>query len=114
MEHVMHLYPTPFSMIKSGAKTIELRLYDEKRRGIAPGDTIRFHNAEDPDQTILTRVLELYVFESFEALYRQLPLLSCGYTPDDISGASPKDMEAYYSPEAQKRYGVVGIRIAVI
>ena len=30
----MNLAPSPFEMIKSGEKTIELRLYDEKRRAV--------------------------------------------------------------------------------
>lgn len=114
MEHTMNLNPSPFSMIKSGAKTIELRLYDEKRRRIAPGDTIRFHNSENAGETILARVSELYVFDTFEELYEKLPLLECGYTEANVCNASPKDMEKYYSPEMQKQYGVVGIRIAVI
>ena len=40
MEHTMQLNPVPFAMIKSGQKTIELCLYDEKRQKIAIGDTI--------------------------------------------------------------------------
>ncbi|MBQ1852397.1 MAG: ASCH domain-containing protein, partial [Lachnospiraceae bacterium] len=38
----MQLQPEPFDLIKSGAKTIELRLYDEKRRKIRIGDEIVF------------------------------------------------------------------------
>lgn len=33
-EHIMKLKPSPFEMIRSGKKTIELRLYDEKRKSI--------------------------------------------------------------------------------
>ena len=40
----MKLHPAPFEMIKSGKKTIELRLYDEKRRKIKVGDEIIFTN----------------------------------------------------------------------
>lgn len=114
MEHRMNLNPSPFSLISDGVKTIELRLYDEKRRKIAPGDTIRFYNIENAGETILTKVTELYVFGTFDELYEKLPLLECGYTEDDIYRASAKDMNKYYSPERQKQFGVVGIRIAVI
>lgn len=110
----MNLYPVPFFKIKSGVKTIELRLYDEKRRKVAVGDTIRFINTENAGETVLTRVEELFVFDSFDELYEKLPLLECGYTKDDVQGASPRDMDAYYSAERQKLYGVVGIRVAVI
>ena len=42
--HNMKLNPYPFEMIKSGQKTIELRLLDEKRQLIKVGDTIVFTN----------------------------------------------------------------------
>ena len=45
-EHIMKLHPEPFAKIKDGSKTIELRLYDEKRQRISIGDTIRFINTE--------------------------------------------------------------------
>ena len=34
------------------------------------------------------------------------------YTEADVDAASPADMDAYYSKEAQQRYGVVGIELA--
>ncbi|MBQ2255674.1 MAG: DUF3850 domain-containing protein, partial [Clostridia bacterium] len=46
MTHYMKLRPHPFAMIKSGKKTIELRLLDEKRRQIALGDTLIFINTD--------------------------------------------------------------------
>ena len=111
MTHSMKLTPSPFAMIKDGQKTIELRLYDDKRRKIKIGDKIIFTNTET-NETLEVEATGLYVFSSFEELYRELPLLECGYTKDDIDSASPSDMDVYYSPEEQSRYGVVGIRIA--
>ena len=46
MTHSMQLTPSPFQMIKEGTKTIELRLFDEKRRKIQIGDIIEFSNTE--------------------------------------------------------------------
>lgn len=57
--------------------------------------------------------MELYAFDSFDELYRNLPLLECGYTEENVDVASPSDMERYYSKEEQSRYGVVGIRIVL-
>lgn len=113
MTHTMQLQPSPFEMIRNGTKTIELRLFDEKRKKIRIGDTISFTNTVSKE--ILTvKVLELYVFDSFETLYSQLPLPECGYTEDDVATASPEDMKAYYPEELQKQYGVVGIRVALL
>ena len=114
MEFTMKLNASPFEMIESGRKTIELRLYDEKRRRIAVGDTIRFMLVGGESKVLLAEVKELYVFPSFEELYQALPLTACGYTADTVIHASPKDMLAYYPPEQEKKYGVVGIKIEVI
>ena len=47
MTHYMNLASLPFEQIVSGAKTIQLRLYDEKRQAVSEGDTIIFTNLAD-------------------------------------------------------------------
>ncbi len=113
MEHRMSLRPIPFGMIKSGQKTVELRLFDEKRAAIRVGDTLRFCCTEG-GEPLFARVITLHRFSSFSALYAALPLLKCGYTEEDIATAAPSDMDEYYSPEEQRLYGVVGIELCVI
>ncbi len=110
--HHMNLYAEPFEKIKSGRKTIELRLWDEKRQKIKVGDTIVFTNTADGEK-LKTTVLELHRFESFEEMYRVLPLLKCGYTEQNVNEAKASDMEKYYSVGEQMKYGVVGIEISV-
>lgn len=110
--HHMKLHAEPYEMIKSGEKTIELRLFDEKRRQINVGDTIAFTNTRS-GETMQATVKKLHRFASFEELYQKLPLLKCGYTDADIHTAHPSDMQAYYSAEEQETYGVVGIELAV-
>ena len=108
--HSMKLHPLPFAMIKSGKKTIELRLFDEKRQLLRAGDVIVFTNTAT-GETLQATVLKLHRFDSFEDLYKTLPLLQCGYTAEDIDTAHPSDMEQYYSAEEQQTYGVVGIEL---
>ena len=110
MTHNMNLNPEPFAMIKAGHKTIELRLWDEKRQAIQIGDTIVFHHTETGELLSAT-VLKLHIFKSFAELYQSLPLLQCGYTPEDVESADPADMNLYYPPEVQEKYGVVGIEM---
>ena len=107
----MKLQSSPFEMIRSGRKTIELRLFDEKRKLISIGDEIEFVSSSDSTISLDCRVIALHKFDSFEDLYASLPLLQCGYTENDISTASPCDMDVYYSIEDQKKYGVIGIEI---
>ena len=42
MLHKMKLNESPFERIKNGTKTIEFRLYDEKRQQVKVGDQIEF------------------------------------------------------------------------
>ena len=113
-EHVMNLTPAPMQEIRTGNKTIELRLNDEKRKQISVGDTIKFINTGDPIVPLRVKVVDLFLFSSFAELYDNLPLLNCGYNEDNINTASPEDMEMYYSREKQNKYGVVGIEISLL
>ena len=106
----MNLHSSPFEKIKSGEKTIELRLFDEKRQKINPGDKIVFTN-NTTGETLTKTVVKIHCFDTFEELYKALPLLQCGYTAEDVDTAHPSDMEAYYSAEQQQKYGVVGIEL---
>ena len=110
--HNMKLDPDPFMMIRSGQKTIELRLFDEKRRQIKPGDEIVFTD-NSTGETIRTTVIKLHRFKTFEEMYNALPLLKCGYTEENVTEAKPSDMERYYSSEKQEKYGVVGIELVL-
>ena len=113
MLHNMKLKPAPFEMIKSGRKTIALRLYDEKRQLIKASDEIVFTNTIT-GETLQTKVLKLHRFDSFAELYKSLPLLQCGYTSENVGSATPADMEQYYSVDEQELYGVVGIELILI
>nr|WP_314073833.1 hypothetical protein [uncultured Granulicatella sp.] len=72
---------------------------------------IRFDLPIPRTQTTLCEVVGLHVFKNFTELYENLPLLQCGYTPDDVDNAHPDDMLTYYSKEKQAQYGVVGIEL---
>ena len=114
MKHIMKLNEQPFKMIQSENKSIELRLYDEKRRLVSVGDEIEFFCASDNEMRILSRVVAMHTFSSFKELYEGLPLLKCGYTVKDVANASYKDMLEYYTAEEEKAFGVVGIEIEIL
>lgn len=112
--HAMKLAPQPFDLIACRQKTIELRLYDEKRQRIKQGDRIVFTNTNDESKAITAKVERLYVFRNFEELYKELPLEKCGYSAESAQNADYTDMEKYYSKAEQSKYGVVGIEISVV
>ena len=98
-------------LIKGRKKTIELRLYDKKRRIIKIGDTICFTAKAG---TLKASVKALHIFRNFEELYAALPLDNCGYISENVATASPEDMLEHYSKEQIEKYGVVGIEIEVV
>ena len=110
MIHAMHLQQAPFDAIAAGKKTVELRLYDEKRSQIQPGDKICFTS---PAGELLTAcVVALHRFADFPALFAAMDSRLLGY--GDGETADPHDMDQYYPPEKQALYGVVGIEIQLL
>ena len=106
----MRLDPSPFDMIKRGSKTIELRLYDEKRRSLRAGDSIVFICRQTGERLTCT-VKALHVFENFKKLYSPFDLIKCGYTAENVKSANADDMLKYYSLAELERFGVVGIEL---
>jgi len=102
----------PYTKIQEGKKTIELRLDDEKRRLIEPGDIITFTHSDSFNRTIKAKVVRLHRFDNFKQLYKELDLTLCGYAPKEK--AKHTDMEEYYTPAELKKYGVVGIEFKLI
>lgn len=108
MIHNMNLNNEPFELIKSGSKTIELRLNDEKRRLLNVGDEILFNNRSN-NEKLLVSIIDLHKYDSFKSLYKDFDKVSLVYKEDEIS--DPRDMNEYYSKEDEERYGVVGIEL---
>lgn len=69
MNHEMKLFSEPFEMMKSGQKTIEIRINDVKRQLIKIGDTIIFHNLSEEPETLIVEVLDIICFNTFGELY---------------------------------------------
>lgn len=103
MLHRMKLDREPFDMIANGSKTVELRLFDEKRKQIKPGDFIGFYEKDAPDSMIQVRVTGLFRYDSFEELFENLPDKRYG------KGIDAGYMERFYSRDEQDKYGVIGI-----
>lgn len=57
---------------------------------------------------MLIKIENLYHYPFFEELYKKFDKVTMEYDEDEI--ADSKDMEEYYSPEEQFKYGVLGIK----
>ncbi len=108
MLHKMKLNESPFERIKNGTKTIEFRLYDEKRKKVNIGDTIEFCKLPDLQEIIVVEVLDIYHDEFFEDLFRKL------FNDEEEIQRKTKSMLQYYSMEQQKEFGVIGIKIKLL
>lgn len=106
----MRLADEPFEKMQRGEKTVEIRLYDEKRQKIEVGDAITFYKGESRDEWISATVVGLHRFASFKELFRSdlFPKTGCGdSTPDEAA----ENMYRYYTREQEKQWGVLAIEI---
>ena len=104
----MMLNPSPFSAMKKGLKTIEMRLNDEKRQLIKIGDEIEFTNRET-GENLLTRVVNLTIFKDFCELYSHFDKSKLGYEDKEI--AHYTDMSQYYQNDDISRHGALAIEV---
>jgi ribosomal-protein-alanine N-acetyltransferase len=110
--HQWDLNPEPLQAFRLGIKTVEMRLYDEKRQKLRLGDFIRFKNTINPKDTLLVQVQGLQRFPNFKDLYAVYRPEEIGYRPDEHPDYH--DMSRYYSEEQIKTYGAYAIKVAVV
>lgn len=114
MVHVMKLKNEPFQKIKSGQKTVELRLFDNKRRQLDIGDDIIFTNLSNADERLAVRVKALYRYASFEELFNEISPEKCGNRKGETAKEAAVGMLKYYSDNQIRSYGVLGIKIELV
>ena len=107
--HKMKLINDAFLRMKAGTKTVELRLYDEKRQLIKEGDIIEFTNV-DTKETLKVQVIKLHIFDNFKELFDNIDNNKFGLK--EIT--SYKTMDNFYTKEEQEKYKAVGIEIKLI
>ena len=105
MLHQMKLKQESFEKVKNGSKKVEIRLNDEKRRLLNVGDKIEFSLVTHPVEKIQAQVTGLTMIACFEDLF-------VAYPPEQYGGARQGEFEKmyeYYSPDDEKKYGVLAI-----
>ena len=109
MVYTLNLAPTPFKLIESGKKVVEMRLNTSERQKIKVGDYIEFHLEE---KTLLAEVINTKSFPTFKELYDYYPKEKLGY--ENNEPCSYHDMEIYYSTSKIKEFGALAIEIKLI
>lgn len=109
--HQLKLATEPFTAIVSGSKTIESRLFDDKRQSINLGDELIFINRENIEQTVTVKVIGLLRYKTFQELFGHI-------NPAKFGGENIEWLEnqinEFYSIEDQKENGVLGIEFELI
>ena len=109
-KHEMKLLKEPFEEMRSGRKTVEMRLFDEKRQGIAAGDTVFFTCAAFPKEKLCRKVRGVYIYEDFLSLAESFPAEKLGF-----AGASADYIAEYmnriYPEEERKKHGTAAIEL---
>lgn len=111
MRYEMRLNKLPFEQMVEGKKSVEVRLNDAKRKLIAVGDEILFSNRDNPNQTIVKRVVDLRLYNSFAEMANNencvLAGFDKGYTVQEVVDC----YHTYYSPEEEQKFGVLVIEL---
>lgn len=107
MIYKMKLKENPFEEIKNGTKTVEFRLYDEKRQQIKKGDKIEFSKLPNLNEKLTVEVIDLYRDETFKKLFEKI------YIDKAEIERKNKAMYQFYTLEDEKKYGVLGIKIKI-
>ena len=113
MEHIMKLQEKYYNYILNGTKRIEIRLYDEKRKKIKIGDTIKFLKEPKHEEYFQARVIGLLIYQTLEEMLKDYDisiLADKTMTKDDLKGV----LEQFYSKDEQQKYGIIGIKIKLL
>ena len=108
MVHEMRLYEKSFKEVLNGSQKFNVRLYDEKRKLLNLGDIIVFHKFDEPEKTIMVRVIGLFRTISFHNLFITID--------PELTGAPEKahkkaiEMSELYSDSYIPKHEVLGIQ----
>lgn len=109
----MGLYDQPFEAIKSGEKTIEVRLNDEKRSQLQVNDFIDFTNLTT-GETLRVKVLSLEKFATFKELFAKYSGSIIGAPENESIEELDQENQEIYSREREQKYGALAIKIEKI
>ena len=111
MNHSMKLQSKLFDRVAAGKKTIEVRLFDEKRKQIRVGDTITFTKQPHNQDQVMVKVEKLEQYQTFQNLYH-------AHAPHKYGGGSAEELinqiYQYYSKEDEGQYGVLAIMFSCV
>jgi len=104
MEYVMKLNESSFERVKKGIKIREYRLYDEKRKQVRVGDTIKFLKLPNLDESILVDVNKIEVFNNWTDCYEKYFIEDFKDRYKDVEEVLNDTYQNYYTKEESLKY----------
>ncbi|WP_096189612.1 ASCH domain-containing protein [Evansella halocellulosilytica] len=113
MIHKMRLFDEPFQAMKSGKKTVEVRLNDEKRRNVEVGDQIQFSKLPEGDESLNVEIIALDRYGTFREMYEAIP---AGKFAAEERTIDEMVMRTYdiYSKEQEQMWGTLAISVKLL
>ena len=109
MEMEVHLADDIFEVVKTGTKTVEVRVNDEKRRKLHVGDKLVFLRRSNEEDKIKAIVEDLKYYSNFNDLIKHYSIEEV-YLPGYTKEYFIELLKRFYTNEQQEKYGVVAIR----
>ncbi len=105
MIHDLKLYRENFDELESGSKIREYRLYDEKRKLINIGDTIRFVRLPNMDKYVYADVINIEIFNNWYDCYSKYFNDDFKDNYNNIDDVVNDTYNGYYTKEDSDKYG---------
>jgi ASC-1-like (ASCH) protein len=108
MNFIMKLSEPHFTNTKNNKKTVEIRIYDDKRKKLKINDIITFKNSEN-NKSFKRKIKNIKVFNSFEKAIKYAKLKNC------LPGIKTykEAIKLYHSfpnyKKLEKKFGVIAI-----
>lgn len=99
-----------FDLIKHGRRLVEPRLNDNDHRMIKIGDLIIIVNNTTKEE-LVCKVVGVLRYKKFDELFTVFPPEYFGV---QNLGDIQKMVRAWYTPQAEAQYGVLGIKLHVL
>ena len=107
----MKLQGEPYDLIREGKKTVEVRLFDEKRQALRPGDLIIFQKLPYRHEMLYRRVGAVKRFPDWQALFAAYDRAALGCGEQDTAEDFAKAMAEYYKAEDLARWGACAVEL---
>jgi ASC-1-like (ASCH) protein len=107
MTHYLRLHNEPFQKIKEGKKSVEIRLFDAKRRILNIGDELVITNRTNLESLHII-IQDLVHAKNFRDLIAKV-------TPEAQGNRTLEEaldeLAQYYTADQEQQYGVIGIKL---